>query len=142
MTLLIHSSEPVGHQYAGKGTTTPSVLLDLAQQHPDIPIVCSHWGGGLPFYNLMPEVREALRNTYFDSAASSLLYRPEVFSIATQLVGAERLLFGSDYPLLSPERVLRELSAVPLAEAERQAILGKNAMRLLDLQDDRDGQAQ
>ena len=55
--------------------------------------------------------------------------------------GHGRPLDGSDYPLLSPERVLRELSAVPLAKAERQAILGKNAMRLLDLKDDRDGQA-
>ena len=60
--LLVHSSEPMGHEYAGKGKQHPWRLLTLAQNFPDLTIVLAHWGGGLPFYELMPEVREALRN--------------------------------------------------------------------------------
>ena len=131
LILLTHASEPVGHQYPGKGATTPEVLLGLIQRYPDLPIVCAHWGGGLPFYSLMPEVRRSLENVYFDSAASNYLYRPEVFSIAAQLVGAEHILFGSDFPILQPERVIRQVNAQPLADAERRAILGANAQRLL-----------
>ena len=141
MLLLTHSSEPVGHRYPGKGATTPDVLLGLIQRYPDIPIVCAHWGGGLPFYNLMPEIRGTLQNSYFDSAASSYLYQPEVFSIAARLVGAEHILFGSDFPLLSPERVMRQVTAQPLTEAEKQAILGDNAQRLLGLSGEADARA-
>jgi predicted TIM-barrel fold metal-dependent hydrolase len=71
LPLLTHSSEPLGHEYAGKGKTFPWSLLKLAQNFPDLKIVLAHWGGGLPFYELMPEVREALRNVYYDSAATS-----------------------------------------------------------------------
>ena len=60
--LLVHSSEPIGHQYDGKGKTFPWRLLKLAQNFPDLKIVLAHWGGGLPFYELMPEVRAALGN--------------------------------------------------------------------------------
>ena len=133
LILLTHASEPVGHQYPGKGATTPEVLLGLIQGYPDVPIVCAHWGGGLPFYSLMPEVRRSLENVYFDSAASNYLYRPEVFSIAAQLVGAEHILFGSDFPILQPERVIRQVHGQPLADAEKRAILGANAQRLLRL---------
>ena len=133
LILLTHSSEPVGHNYHGKGATTPDVLLGLIRQYPDVPIVCAHWGGGLPFYGLMPEVGAAMENAYFDSAASPLLYRPEVFSVAAQLVGADHILLGSDYPLLNPERVIGQGNGQPLAEAEKQAILGANAARLLSL---------
>ncbi len=139
MLLLTHASEPVGHRYPGKGATTPDVLLGLIQRYPDGPIVCAHWGGGLPFYNLMPEIRGTLQNSYFDSAASSHLYQPEVFSIATGLVGAKHILFGSDYPLLSPERAMRQVTDQPLAEAEKRAILGDNAQRLLGLSGETDG---
>ena len=131
LILLTHASEPVGHQYPGKGATTPEVLLGLIRRYPDLPIVCAHWGGGLPFYSLMPEVRRSLESVYFDSAASNYLYRSEVFSIAAQLVGAEHILFGSDYPILQPERVIRQVNAQPLADVERRAILGANAQRLL-----------
>ena len=37
-------------------------------------IIAAHWGGGLPFYALMPEVRDALQNVWFDTAAGHLLY--------------------------------------------------------------------
>ena len=133
LVLLTHSSEPVGHQYAGKGTVTPGALMDLVLQAQEVPIICAHWGGGLPFYALMPEVQAALENVYFDSAASPFLYRPRVYSVATQLVRAESVLFGSDYPLLNPSRIIRHIRATDLTNDEKKAILGANAQRLLGL---------
>ena len=88
--LLIHSSEPLGHTYAGKGETYPPKLLKLAQNFPDLKIVMAHWGGGLPFYELMPEVAEALRNVYYDTAASTYLYRFDVFAAVAGIVGVEK----------------------------------------------------
>ncbi len=73
LILLTHASEPVGHLYAGKGDCTPDVLYSLAVRFPELTIICAHWGGGLPFYALMPEVKKPLGQVYFDSAASPYL---------------------------------------------------------------------
>lgn len=133
LIVMVHSSEPVGHGYPGKGDTFPQKLLAFAERFPDVIIVCAHWGGGLPFYELMPEVRAALANVYYDTATSPFLYGPRVFPAVTAAAGAEKVLFGSDYPLLRPRRIMDE-AKIGLAPAEVSAILGGNAMQLLRLE--------
>ena len=96
--MVVHVSEPAGHQYPGKGHTTPDRAYRFIENFPGNVIVCAHWGGGLPFYGLMPEVGKAFQNVYFDTAASPFLYRPEIFSAVVGLVGSEQILFGTDYP--------------------------------------------
>jgi len=134
LILLTHASEPVGHDYPGKGSITPDVLYPFITSFPDLTIVCAHWGGGLPFYALMPEVKEAMRNVFFDTAASSFLYTPQVYSQVIQLVGADRILFGTDYPLLAQSRLLEEINSADLPEEARELILSGNARRLLGIE--------
>ena len=132
LPVVVHGSEPVGHAYAGKGTTHPAELLALIHRFPETSIVCAHWGGGLPFYALMPEVRTALANVYFDSAASPFLYEPGVFAAVAGTAGTEHMLFGSDFPLLRARRVAKEaIDALPAVDAA--AVMGGNAARLLGL---------
>ena len=133
LILLTHSSEPVGHIYPGKGGATPWVLYPFITSFPDLPVVCAHWGGGLPFYALMPEVKKALENVYFDTAASPFLYTPQVYSQVSQLVGAGKILFGSDYPLLAQGRLLKEIGQAHLTEEDRDRILSGNARKLLEI---------
>ena len=133
LILLTHASEPVGHLYPGKGSATPELLYAFISSFPDVPIVCAHWGGGLPFYALMPEVRAALENVYFDTAISPFLYRPEIYQQVSQLIGADRILFGSDFPVIAQSRVLNEIKAADLKEDARNEILSGNASRLLGL---------
>lgn len=125
-----HSSEPLGHSYPGKGLVKPDILMRFILNFPEVNIICSHWGGGLPFYALMPEVRSALGNVYFDSAASPLLYGPEVFQIVTQLLGAKHILLGSDYPLVSPGHAMQQ-AQMHLSEEELDIVLGNNSLHLL-----------
>jgi predicted TIM-barrel fold metal-dependent hydrolase len=132
LPVALHCSEPVGHQYPGKGTTTPDRLYPFLQRYSDQTLILAHWGGGLAFYALMPEVRAALKNTYVDSAASHLLYDGAVFKVACELLGAEHLLWGSDYPLLSQAKDLVRVRAA-LAPETADAVLGGNAARLLGL---------
>ncbi|MBN1176743.1 MAG: amidohydrolase [Dehalococcoidales bacterium] len=133
LILLTHASEPVGHIYPGKGEATPGLLYQFIVNFPDLPVVCAHWGGGLPFYALMPEVRKALENVYFDTAASPFLYVPEIYQQVSQLVGADKILFGSDYPLMPPSRLLKEIETLGLAAADKTEILSGNARRLLGM---------
>ena len=134
MPVMVHSSEPVGHLYPGKGRATPERLLRFIERFPQNAIVCAHWGGGLPFYALMPEVSAALRSVYFDSAASPFLYAPKVFRVARELVGANRMLFGTDYPLIGHKRLIEQVRGAGLTPQEEAAVLGGNAVRLLRLE--------
>ena len=133
MPILTHTSEPVGHVYPGKGDTTPDVVCRFVENFPDVTLICAHWGGGLPFYALMPEVSEALERVYFDTAASPLLYSPEVISVVTGLVGADRILLGTDYPLIKQSRLIRQVTGSPISDEARGNILSNNAARLLGI---------
>lgn len=128
--LLLHASEPVGHIYPGKGTATPEKLLRFLQEFPTLRVVAAHWGGGLPFYELMPEVAAATRNLWYDSAASTYLYRFSIFPAVAALVGATRIVWGTDFPLLKQEVFLRRTREAGLDDAALPAILGGNARTL------------
>jgi len=133
LILMTHSSDPVGHEYRGKGVATPEMLYSFISNLNGLPVVCAHWGGGLPFYTLMPEVRRALENVYFDTAISPFLYRPDIYRYVKDLVGADRILFGTDYPVLPPSRLLKEFEGVEMTQDERDMILSGNARRLLGI---------
>lgn len=133
LALLFHVSEPVGHAYAGKAGLPIEQLCAFAGQAAGATIIAAHWGGGLPFYALMPEVRDALANTWFDTAASHLLYDPAIYRHAIDIVGAERILWASDFPLVTQESSLRRLREAGLGDAEFAAIAGGNAAALFGL---------
>jgi predicted TIM-barrel fold metal-dependent hydrolase len=131
LILLTHASEPVGHDYQGKGALTPDRLYSFITSYPELTIVCAHWGGGLPFYNLMPEVKRAMKNVYFDTAASPFLYTTDIYGQVVRLAGADKVLFGSDYPLMPQRRVLDEIEALEMPEETKNLMLSGNALRLL-----------
>lgn len=133
MVILTHSSEPVGHSYPGKGKITPDVLCRFINNFPGIPLVCAHWGGGLPFYALMPEVAKSLSNVYFDTAATPYLYRNDIFRHVSELQGSNNILFGSDFPLMAQSRVVKVVRSLDLTEEVKGNILGQNAKILLGL---------
>ena len=135
LVVLFHASEPVGHVYAGKTGLAVDHLARFVADFPGVAVIAAHWGGGLPFYALMPEVKEALDRTYFDTAATSLLYTPDIYAQVVRLVGAEHILFGSDFPLISQEQALRELREAPIEAEARRLIEGENARKLLRLSD-------
>jgi predicted TIM-barrel fold metal-dependent hydrolase len=81
----------------------------------------------------MPEVKKAMANVYFDTAASPFLYTPDIYNQVIPLVGADKILFGSDYPLLAPARLIKEIKALDLPEETESLILSGNARRLLGI---------
>lgn len=131
--LMIHTSEPVGHYYPGKGRTVPDLIFRLAKSWPDLKIVAAHWGGGLPFYELMPEVAQHAKNIYYDAAASPYLYRADIFQAVLHMVDARRVLYGTDYPLIRQTRLLKQIRSLQLPSDVEAKILGLNAVALLHL---------
>ena len=131
LVVLIHASEPVGHQYPGKGNVTPDVICRLAEKFPDVKIICAHWGGGLLGYEMMPEVATLLGNVYYDSAASTLLYDDRIFHVAAQVI-PKKMLFGTDYPLISQSKLLKRASTELEGTSHLDDFLWENARRLFD----------
>lgn len=137
VAMMIHTSEPIGHAYPGKGGATPERLVKTLEAFPEVRFVMAHWGGGLPFYELMPEVRARARNVTYDTAASTYLYDFAIFRAVLAVVGAEKILFGSDYPVLGQKRFLNRVLDAGLPEDALPAILSGNARRVYGLDEER-----
>ena len=129
---MLHTNEPVGHPYPGKTPNTLRQIYDFVRAYPNNRIILAHWGGGLLFYALMKkEVVKVLENVWFDTAAAPFLYRPEMYRVAGEVVGFNKILFGSDYPLLKPQRYFKEMGAAGLTTDQMDQITGLNAQNLL-----------
>jgi predicted TIM-barrel fold metal-dependent hydrolase len=131
--LLTHTSEPVGHLYRGKGDVVPADFQTFVAAFPRLRVVAAHWGGGFPFYELMPEVRAAAANVWYDSSASLFLYRAEIFPTVARIAGAHKLLWASDFPLISQQRMLAYVQDTELSPDELRLALGRNAQTLLGI---------
>ena len=132
--ILLHVNEDVGHFYPGKTPTNPAAVYSFLEKFPDTTTILAHWGGGLFFYEIMPEVAKVTSSVYYDTAASPFLYLPQVYKVAVDIVGPGRILFATDYPLLGMRRHLDEIYGAGLSEDVLSAILGRNAKGLLGLE--------
>jgi len=131
--VLVHTNEPIGHPYPGKSPLTLGQIYRFVRGFPENRIVLAHWGGGIFFFSLMKkEVRESLKNTYYDTAASPFLYDPAIYRAAVQIIGPGKVLFGSDYPLLKPHRYFEEMKSSGLSPSEMKRICGGNASQMLN----------
>jgi len=133
LLVLSHCSEPVGHIYPGKGDVSLPDIVTFLTAFPDIRFIAAHWGGGLPFYTLMPEIQHITTNVWYDTAATIYLYRNTIFPIVASLVGADRILFASDYGLLSQRRVMHHIIQSGLSTDAITMVLDSNARQLLGL---------
>jgi len=129
--LLLHANEPVGHEYPGKGRFPLEMYARFVGTHPDLSVVLAHMGGGLPFYELMPEIRRTFARVYYDTAAVPYLYAPAVYEAVVLTAGPEKLIFGSDYPLLHPARCAEGIKC--LSPQQQEAVRAGNARRVFCL---------
>jgi len=130
--VLIHTNEPVGHQYPGKAPMTLRQIYDMISRFPANRLVLAHWGGGLFFYALMKkEVKDRLKNVWFDTAASPFLYKQTIYRLAGEIVGYDKILFGTDYPLLPASRYYADIDSSGVSEEAKEKILGINAQELI-----------
>ena len=100
LPVLLHVTEPAGRGYPGRIPTPLGDFTEMAASHPGVTFILAHRGARLPMDPVFGEKVRGMENVCFDTAASPLLYDPRVFQEMISAVGAHRLLFGSDYPLV------------------------------------------
>jgi predicted TIM-barrel fold metal-dependent hydrolase len=129
---MIHTNEPVGHKYPGKTPVTLEQIYSLVKAFPENKLVLAHWGGGLFFYNIMKkDVKAALKNVWFDTAASPYLYDPSIYKLAVDTDVIDKVLVGTDYPLLKIDRYIKDIEKSGISKIDKEKILTGNAYALL-----------
>jgi len=142
MPVNLHVPEPAGRDYPGYVAAPLRDYQCVARKHPAVTFIFAHWGGLLPLLALNPAVRADLKNVYFDTSASPLLYDKAVYRAVADAVGAEKILFGSDYPLRVFPKEQKEPDFIkPIAEVKKSGltkkelglVLGGNVRKVLRL---------
>lgn len=130
--LMLHTAEQVGHLYPGKGTAGAEQAAKFCANHPEVNVVFAHFGGGLWQYEAMPEMRRVLANAYYDTAAWPWLYDAALIDAIFAIGAGDKIIYGSDWPLLEFGRYEKLLSAATINEEQRASLLCGNAEKLLE----------
>ncbi|WBB90431.1 amidohydrolase family protein [Verrucosispora sp. WMMC514] len=113
------------------GLSNPMLLDPVAAEFPDLQIIMAH--PSVPWQDEALSVATHKPNTWIDLSGWSPKYFPaELVRYANSLL-KRRVLFGTDYPLLTPDRWLRDVRATDLKPEVLPGILKDNAVRLLGL---------
>ena len=131
------------HHEAGVGVVR-LILSGAFERHPGLQVMSGHWGEMVPFFlrrldDALPREATGLERTILEtyrshvSVTPSGMLNPEQLAFCVELLGAERILFSTDYPYQSLDGVRDYLESADLTEVQRAAIAHGNAERLLGL---------
>jgi predicted TIM-barrel fold metal-dependent hydrolase len=79
----------------------------------------------------MPEMKLALSNAYYDTAAWPWLYNHQIIEAIFAAGAGEKILYGSDWPILECPRFEKLISQTSLTEEQKEFLFYKNALSLL-----------
>ncbi|MEW5692098.1 MAG: amidohydrolase family protein, partial [Candidatus Hydrogenedentota bacterium] len=101
--------------------------INLLKKFPKMKFIFAHMG--LEYYNIVIEMALKFKNIYLDTSFQA----PKTILKALQNLGCERLIFGSDFPLVKQETTLNILKTSIKDNSVLERILSKNIIELLGL---------
>lgn len=106
----------------------PRRILNIIRQIPDLTVIAAHMCG----FRVWDEAKKYLIGTQVYTDTSEALYgmSPESLLELIRMHGADRVMFGSDFPLWTPDYAFAQIDALPLTESEREAIYCKTAEKV------------
>lgn len=120
--VLFHAFKKSGPQVPNESTGIH--VANIARRHPKTKILMAHLGGNC--YDGIPAIRD-LSNVWCDQ--SGTIFHGEDLDYAVEILGAERILFGTDNAY---QTNIGQILGTDLTTAERDLIFWKNAQKLLD----------
>ncbi|MFO7193817.1 MULTISPECIES: amidohydrolase family protein [Thermocrispum] len=127
--VIVHVGEG-GDAYTNS-LSSPKMIRDIARQFPGLRLVACHFGG----YKILDDAEEMLAGadvvleTSWPPSLARL--RPERVRNLIRKHGAERIVFGSDWPMTSPGDEIRAIEALGLSDDETKLVLGGTLAELL-----------
>lgn len=113
------------------GLSNPMLLDVVAAENPDLQIIMAH--PSVPWQDEAISVATHKHNTWIDLSGWSPKYFPAELVRAANSFLKQRVLFGSDFPMITPDRWLRDVEQTTLKPEVLPGILKDNAVRLLGL---------
>jgi Predicted metal-dependent hydrolase of the TIM-barrel fold len=125
MPVLVHSGDETSE------FSSPKRLANVLDRHPKLTVIAAHLGG----YSQWAEAERYIigRDCYIDTSSSLWAIPPEKAAALIRMHGADKVLFGTDYPLVRHQEELARFMALDLTDGEKDKILFENAKRLLKL---------
>jgi uncharacterized protein len=111
--------------------SNPMLLDDVAADFPDMPIILAH--PSFPWQEEALSVATHKPQVYIDLSGWSPKYFPPILIQYANTLLKEKILFGSDYPVIAPERWVAEFEKLPIKPEVRPLIMKENAIKLLRL---------
>ncbi|MBR5783097.1 MAG: amidohydrolase [Clostridia bacterium] len=112
--------------------SNPNRVLPILKAYPHLTLIGAHFGG----WSVWQQAGQSLAgmpNLYVDCCSSMQYISPEETVELIRLYGADRVLFGTDYPLWSPAKEIENFMALKLTDEERRLILSENAKRVFGI---------
>lgn len=137
---IFHSGQTgVGARMRGGGGvrlkySDPMFLDDVAVDFPDMPIVIAH--PSFPWQENALAVATHKPQVYIDLSGWSPKYFPPILIQYANTILKDKMLFGSDFPVMTPDRWLEDFGKIAIRDEVRPLILRDNAVRLLGLDKD------
>ena len=104
---------------------------DIAGRYPNANFVIAHAGNSEPYRSQAIRAAQRFSNVYVETC--STFREPGVIERLVAEAGADRVLFGSDVPLMDPRTQLGKIITAKIGDWEKRLVLGENARRLLRL---------
>jgi uncharacterized protein len=110
--------------------SNPMHIDDVAVDFPDMKIILAH--PSFPWQEEALSVATHKPNVYIDLSGWSPKYFPEILVRYCNTILKKKVLFGSDWPMISPERWLADFEKIAIKDHLREDIIKNNAIRLLE----------
>ncbi len=111
--------------------SNPMAVDDVAADFPELDIILAH--PSFPWQDEALAIAVHKPNVYIDLSGWSPKYFPENLIQYTNTQLRHKMLFGSDFPLITPDRWLADFEKLPIRDEVRPLVLKENAARLLGL---------
>ena len=135
----VHLAVPMCLQVGHTGPLMPSetgrpipYIDQIALDFPDLKIVCGHIG--YPWTTEMIAVATKHRNVYIDTSAYSANRYPRELVQFMKTNGKKKVLFGTNYPMITPQKCLEDFPSLELDEEVESLFLRGNAVRVFGLE--------
>lgn len=104
-------------------------LIPILEKYPNLTVIGAHFGGWSVWESATKELN-GYKNFLVDCSSSLYAISPKKAKELIDIYGVERVLFGTDYPLWTPEEEIERFMQIELTDEEREDILYNNAAKL------------
>lgn len=130
LPILFHCGDP------RSDFSSPERLMRVIKRFPRLTVIGAHFAGWTVWDKSAELLGDYIRENpecgvYTDCSSSLYAMRPEHAAELIRKFGADRVMWGTDYPMWNPKEELERFDKVPLTERERELVLGKTALKLL-----------